>query len=93
MLVHLDLRSEAESEDPREFEELALSAGADPLVLVTGKRDTPHARYFVGTGKLELLTDNYEGKRYNLEHFNDKSDFATFLAQLTIFNWKRKNIK
>ena len=55
MLVHLDLRSEAESENPREFEELALSAGADPLVLVTGKRDTPNARYFVGTGKLEEI--------------------------------------
>lgn len=55
MLVHLEL-SQAESvNDPREFEELVLSAGGDPVTLITGSRATPHSRYFVGTGKLEEL--------------------------------------
>ncbi|MDO7653273.1 MAG: GTPase HflX, partial [Porticoccus sp.] len=38
VLVHLDLASENEPEDPREFEELVLSAGGDPISLVTGFR-------------------------------------------------------
>lgn len=55
VLVHLNLGSEDEPEDPREFEELVLSAGGDPVALVTGQRSAPHAKYFVGTGKLEEL--------------------------------------
>lgn len=55
ILVHLDLRSESEPEDPREFEELVLSAGGDPVAFVTGQRATPSSRFFVGTGKVEEL--------------------------------------
>lgn len=54
ILVHLDIHSEAEG-DPREFEELALSAGACPVELVTGSRQHISPRYFVGTGKLEEI--------------------------------------
>ncbi len=32
VLVHLNLTSESEREDPREFEELVLSAGGDPVL-------------------------------------------------------------
>ncbi|MEM0955828.1 MAG: ribosome rescue GTPase HflX [Pseudomonadota bacterium] len=56
LLVHLNLSSEAEREDPREFEELVLSAGGDPVEFVMGQREAPHPRYFVGTGKLEEIT-------------------------------------
>lgn len=55
ILVHLELGSESEPEDPREFEELVLSAGGDPVAFVTGQRTTPNPRFFVGTGKLEEL--------------------------------------
>ena len=55
LLVHLNLSSEAEREDPREFEELVLSAGGDPVEFVMGQREAPHPRYFVGTGKLEEI--------------------------------------
>ncbi|TXS89148.1 ribosome rescue GTPase HflX [Parahaliea aestuarii] len=58
VLVHLNLSSEAEREDPREFEELVLSAGGDPAAFVMGARDAPHARTFVGKGKLaEIATE------------------------------------
>ncbi len=57
MLVHLNLASEAEREDPREFEELVLSAGGDPVAYVMGQRDAPHPRTFVGSGKLEEIVD------------------------------------
>ncbi len=55
VLVHLDLRHESEREDPREFEELVLSAGADPVVLIGGQRASPNPRFFVGSGKLEEI--------------------------------------
>ncbi|MDP1520403.1 ribosome rescue GTPase HflX [Porticoccus litoralis] len=57
ILVHLNLSSEDEPEDPREFEELVLSAGGDPVALVSGQRSSPHPKYFVGTGKLEELVE------------------------------------
>ncbi|MDB4261195.1 GTPase HflX [Porticoccaceae bacterium] len=55
ILVHLKLQSESEPEDPREFEELVLSAGGDPVEFITGSRSAPHAKLFVGTGKLEEI--------------------------------------
>ncbi len=55
VLVHLDISSGQEPEDPREFEELVLSAGGDPVAMVGGHRATPQAKYFVGTGKLAEL--------------------------------------
>ena len=55
ILVHLILGTENEPEDPREFEELVLSAGGDPVALVAGQRNAPHPKYFVGTGKLDEL--------------------------------------
>jgi len=55
LLVHLELETENEPDDPREFEELVLSAGGDPVDFVTGKRQGPNARFFVGKGKLDEL--------------------------------------
>lgn len=52
VLVSLNFDSEAEPENPREFEELVLSAGGDPVAEITGRRSAPHAKYFVGSGKL-----------------------------------------
>lgn len=55
VLVHMEVSRNAITEDPREFEELVLSAGGDPVTFVTGRRDTPHAKFFVGTGKVEEI--------------------------------------
>ncbi|MGD9661887.1 MAG: ribosome rescue GTPase HflX, partial [Porticoccaceae bacterium] len=55
LLVHLDLETENEPDDPREFEELVLSAGGDPVDFVTANRKAPDPKYFVGKGKLEEL--------------------------------------
>lgn len=70
VLVHLDLSGGQEPEDPREFEELVLSAGGDPVAMVLGQRDTPHAKYFVGTGKLQELQALVEEHRAELVIFN-----------------------
>lgn len=55
VLVHLELGQADLNNDPREFEELVISAGGDPAEFITGYRAAPHAKYFVGTGKLEEL--------------------------------------
>ncbi|MBJ7537545.1 ribosome rescue GTPase HflX [Marinomonas transparens] len=57
VLVHMDFHDQHESYGPEEFIELAISAGADPVAVVTGSRQRPDSRYFVGTGKLDEIKD------------------------------------
>jgi GTP-binding protein HflX len=61
ILVHIDFNSEKEREDPDEFKELVSSAGVETLAVITGSRDKPDARHFVGKGKLEEI-------QFELEH-------------------------
>lgn len=70
VLVHLNLNSESEREDPREFEELVLSAGGDPVAFVMGARDTPSSRTFVGSGKLQEILDEVHLHEAELVLFN-----------------------
>ena len=70
ILVHLKLQSESEPEDPREFEELVLSAGGDPVDLITGSRSAPHAKLFAGTGKLEEIAAAVNSHDAELVIFN-----------------------
>ena len=53
ILVHLTLQ--VNQEDLYELKELAKSAGAEPVHVVTGSRHRPDPKYFVGTGKLEEI--------------------------------------
>ena len=55
VLVHLDLSRSDDSDDPREFEELVLSAGGDPVAFLTGQRQSPTSNFFIGSGKLDEL--------------------------------------
>lgn len=55
VLVHLTITHSAEPNDPREFEELVLSAGGDPVEFLSGHRHSPDPKFFIGTGKLEEL--------------------------------------
>ncbi|PYF84452.1 MULTISPECIES: ribosome rescue GTPase HflX [Marinomonas] len=57
VLVHIDFHEQNESYGPEEFVELAISAGADPVAVVSGSRQRPDARYFIGTGKLAEIKD------------------------------------
>lgn len=53
MNLHID--NDRDADDIVEFEELALSAGAQPVAIITGSRRQPSPSYFVGAGKLEEL--------------------------------------
>lgn len=53
ILVHLNLQ--VGQEDLDELKELTKSAGAEPIHVVTGNRQRPDPKYFVGIGKLDEI--------------------------------------
>jgi GTP-binding protein HflX len=55
VLVRLGLGAPIDPEDLEEFTQLALSAGARPVATVTGRRERPDPRFFLGSGKAEEL--------------------------------------
>jgi len=70
ILVHLDFYSDVDREELREFRELVISAGAEPVEVITGSRSSPHPRYFVGTGKAEEIKDAVEENEADVVLFN-----------------------
>ena len=70
ILVHISIDLESEREDPTEFEELALSAGAQPAAYITGSRKQPSPNYFVGAGKLEEIQAAVQAHQAKLVLFN-----------------------
>ncbi|WP_022958487.1 ribosome rescue GTPase HflX [Spongiibacter tropicus] len=57
VLVHLNLNSEDAREDADEFVQLVTSAGGDPVAFITGQRQHPDPRLFVGSGKLDEIRE------------------------------------
>jgi GTPase len=53
ILVRLGIGAQVDAEDLQEFTQLAVSAGAQPVATVTGRRDRPDPRYFMGSGKAD----------------------------------------
>ncbi|MBS3804029.1 MAG: GTPase HflX [Oleiphilaceae bacterium] len=70
MLVHIEFSSHGESEDLGEFRELVSSAGVETVGVVTGSRNQPASRYFVGTGKLEEVRDAVASHEADVVLFN-----------------------
>jgi GTP-binding protein HflX len=53
--VRLGIGAPADPEDILEFEALTRSAGAIPVVSISGRRDRPDPRFFVGSGKADEI--------------------------------------
>ncbi len=70
ILVHISISSENERDDPSEFKELALSAGATPIAYIGGTRKQPSPSYFVGSGKLEEIGEAVRTHKAELVLFN-----------------------
>lgn len=70
VLVHIDFPEGANREDVHEFRELVLSAGADPVELVTAKREKPDAKTFIGKGKVEEIAQVVQLHGVELVIFN-----------------------
>ena len=69
VLVHLQTRGD--EEDLAELRELAVSAGALPVAVVAGKRQRPDPRFYIGTGKLEELSQAIAASQAELVLFNN----------------------
>lgn len=70
ILVHIDFPEGVNREDLNEFRELVISAGADPLDLVTAKRTTPDPKHFIGLGKVEEIRELLQLHDCQLVMFN-----------------------
>lgn len=70
ILVHLDFPDENAREDLQEFEMLVDSAGIQSLSVITGKRNTPHSKFFVGSGKAQEIADEVKLLNANVILFN-----------------------
>jgi GTP-binding protein HflX len=55
VLVRVGLGGPVDPEDLNEFTQLAISAGAVPVATITGRRERPDPRYFVGSGKADQI--------------------------------------
>jgi GTP-binding protein HflX len=70
ILVHLDGQDPEAREDPQEFQELALSAGAETACFVTVPRQRPTAKYLIGSGKVSELRELVQSEQAELVIFN-----------------------
>ncbi|MBP8170738.1 MAG: GTPase HflX [Pseudomonas sp.] len=70
ILVHLDGQDPEAREDPQEFQELAVSAGADTVSFVTVPRQRPSAKFLIGSGKVAELRDLVQTAQADLVIFN-----------------------
>lgn len=57
VLVHIEFPNEGDREDLQELEMLVSSAGVNALTIVQGSRQSPHAKFFVGSGKAEEIAE------------------------------------
>lgn len=56
LLVHIYLKKYENEEIVKEFQELALAAGAKVTALITGRQRQANVKYFIGTGKLAEIS-------------------------------------
>ncbi len=71
VLVHIEFTSRgSETEDAGEFRELVTSAGVEPVAQVTGTRNQPSPRLFVGEGKLDEIRDMVAASEADIVLFN-----------------------
>ena len=70
VLVHVQFRQARRNEELTEFVQLARSAGLEPLDTITGRRDRPGAKFFVGSGKVEEIKQSVQERQADVAVFN-----------------------
>ena len=70
ILVQIGLETPQDEADAREFEELAISAGAIPAEMVLASRRQSSPRYLVGSGKVEEIASAIAAHEAELVLFN-----------------------
>jgi GTP-binding protein HflX len=70
VLVHVDLGGGVDPDQLQEFTDLVLSAGADPVAFISGTRQQPDPRLYVGHGKAAEIQQLVLAKRADLVIFD-----------------------
>ena len=70
ILVHMDMHDESHREYLDEFRELATSAGANVLAVITSRRSTPDSKFFIGRGKVDEIAALVKAENAELVLFN-----------------------
>ena len=70
VLVHVDIGVAPDADEFREFRELAVSAGAHPVAMITGSRKTADPRLYIGRGKAEEIRFVVAEEKVELVIFN-----------------------
>jgi len=70
VLVHINFTQDGEWEDLNEFEMLVSSAGVSTLQVVTGSRQSPHPKYYVGEGKAQEIAHVVQSTEADIVIFN-----------------------
>ncbi|HKZ73783.1 MAG TPA: ribosome rescue GTPase HflX, partial [Steroidobacteraceae bacterium] len=66
VLVRLGFGAPVDPEDLEEFTQLAVSAGAEPVATLTGRREKPDPRFFMGSGKADEVRVVAEAQQADL---------------------------
>ena len=69
-LVGVDFGKGGFADSLDELSLLSLSAGAEPVITITGKRASPDAAFFVGTGKVDEIVHAIADHKIDLVIFN-----------------------
>lgn len=70
VLVHINFQSARFDEELDEFIQLVSSSGLDPDRVITGQRDRPDARFFIGKGKVAEIAEYIRADGAGLVIFN-----------------------
>lgn len=70
VLVHVDFSDENTKEDLLELQLLVSSANVNGIDVITGSRQAPHPKYFVGSGKAEEIANAVRTQQADIVIFN-----------------------
>jgi len=70
VLVHISFTQEREWDDLQECEMLVSSAGVETLQIITGSRQSPHPKYYVGEGKAQEIAQAVKFENADVVIFN-----------------------
>jgi GTP-binding protein HflX len=70
VLVHIDVGVKPDADELSEFQDLAVSAGAEPVAFIHGSRKAPDPRLYIGHGKADEVKELIEQHGAELVIFN-----------------------
>lgn len=72
VLVHINFKRSDSNEELSEFQELARSAGVTSVATITGSRQSPDPKYFVGAGKADEIRACVQARKADVILFNHR---------------------